>query len=179
MSSDRLAVSVTFDARRGYVASASELRAPVTALSLGGLRRRLEALLLPDDVDVKLHLDRAARQERDRRRPQAQLSRIAQLDQRTTLPNQCLHSAEADVRRQESWSGYHFAVTHETAAWINDVISYRLRIYAGAAHPATRCRTMQGRPSVSLSTGGRRRIESVALKHRSGFRRLQIFEQLR
>ena len=32
---------------------------------------------------------------------------------------------------------------------------------------------------VSLSTGARRRIESVALKHRSGFRRLQIFEQLR
>jgi hypothetical protein len=26
------------------------------------------------------------------------LSRIAQLDQRTALPDQCLHSAEADVR---------------------------------------------------------------------------------
>jgi PPOX class probable F420-dependent enzyme len=39
MSSDRLDVAVTFDAERGYVASAPELRAPVTALSLGGLRR--------------------------------------------------------------------------------------------------------------------------------------------
>ena len=28
------------------------------------------------------------------------LSRIAQLDQRTALPDQCLHSAEADVRPQ-------------------------------------------------------------------------------
>jgi poly(3-hydroxybutyrate) depolymerase len=27
-----------------------------------------------------------------------QLSRIAQLDQRTAVPDQCLHSAEADVR---------------------------------------------------------------------------------
>jgi hypothetical protein len=30
--------------------------------------RRLEAALLPDDVDVRLLLDRAARLERDRRR---------------------------------------------------------------------------------------------------------------
>ena len=71
MSSDRLAVSVTFDATKGYVASAPELRTPVTALSLGGLRRRLEALLLPDDVIVMLNLDRAARLERDRRRAAA------------------------------------------------------------------------------------------------------------
>jgi NAD-dependent dihydropyrimidine dehydrogenase PreA subunit len=33
--------------------------------------------------------------------------------------------------------------------------------------------------SGPLSAGGRRRIESVAFKHRSGFRRHQIFEQLR
>jgi hypothetical protein len=39
---DRFEVSVTFDERRGYVASAPELRSPVTALSLGGLRRRIE-----------------------------------------------------------------------------------------------------------------------------------------
>ena len=30
--------------------------------------------------------------------PAKALSRIAQLDQRTALPDQCLHSAEADVR---------------------------------------------------------------------------------
>jgi hypothetical protein len=41
---------------------------PVLALSLGGLRRRIETLMLPDDVIVMLNLDRAARLERDRRR---------------------------------------------------------------------------------------------------------------
>jgi hypothetical protein len=40
----------------------------VTALSLGGLRRRIEVALLPDDPVVQLRLDRAARLERDRRR---------------------------------------------------------------------------------------------------------------
>jgi hypothetical protein len=68
MRTKRLEVSVTFDERRGYVASAPELRAPVAALSLGSLRRRIEAALLPDNVDVKLELDRAARIERDQRR---------------------------------------------------------------------------------------------------------------
>jgi hypothetical protein len=69
MRDDRLEVSVTFDERRGgYVASHPQLRSPVTALSLGGLRRRIEALMLPDDVIVMLNLDRAARLERDRRR---------------------------------------------------------------------------------------------------------------
>jgi hypothetical protein len=68
MRDERFEVAVTFDERRGYVASAPKLRSPVTALSLGGLRRRIEALLLPDEVDVQLVLDRAARLERDRRR---------------------------------------------------------------------------------------------------------------
>jgi hypothetical protein len=71
MRDDRLEVSVTFDERRGYVGTAAELRAPVTALSLGGLRRRIEALMLPDDVDVRLQLDVRARGERDRRRAKA------------------------------------------------------------------------------------------------------------
>jgi hypothetical protein len=75
MSADRLEVSVTFDAERGYVASALELRLPVTALSLGGLRRRIEALMPPDDPIITLNLDRIARRERDRRRQQAQLAR--------------------------------------------------------------------------------------------------------
>jgi hypothetical protein len=44
---DRLQVSVSFDERRGYVGTAPELRAPVMALSLGGLRRRIEALMRP------------------------------------------------------------------------------------------------------------------------------------
>jgi hypothetical protein len=71
MSADRLEVAVTFDAERGYVASAPELRAPVMALSLGGLRRRIEALMLPDEVEVRLVLDVRARRERDRRRAAA------------------------------------------------------------------------------------------------------------
>jgi hypothetical protein len=75
MSNNRLEVSVTYDAERGYIASAPELRQPVVALSLGGLRRRIEALMLPDDVHIVLQLDHAARLERDRRRQQAQLAR--------------------------------------------------------------------------------------------------------
>src|SRR6266536_596088 len=63
MRDDRLEVSVIFDERRGYAASAPELRQPVTALSLGGLRRRIEALLVPDDIHIVLHLDRTARRE--------------------------------------------------------------------------------------------------------------------
>jgi hypothetical protein len=47
MREERLEVSVTFDERRGYVATAPELRAPVVALSLGGLRRRIEAPRAP------------------------------------------------------------------------------------------------------------------------------------
>jgi hypothetical protein len=42
MRDDRFEVSVTFDERRGYVGTAPELRTTVTALSLGGLRRRIE-----------------------------------------------------------------------------------------------------------------------------------------
>jgi hypothetical protein len=66
MSSDRLAANVTFDPAKGYVTSAPELRQPVTALSLSGLRRRLEALLLPEDVRVVLQLDGHAERERHR-----------------------------------------------------------------------------------------------------------------
>jgi hypothetical protein len=40
----------------------------VTALSLGGLRRKVEALMLPDSVEVRLILDLRARHERDQRR---------------------------------------------------------------------------------------------------------------
>ena len=53
----------------------------MVAPSLGGLRRRIEALMVPDSVDVVLQLDGLAERERHRRRAQAQLSRIAQLDQ--------------------------------------------------------------------------------------------------
>ena len=64
---DRLDVSVTYDASCGYIGSAPGL-APVVALSLGGLRRRIEILMLPDSVEVRLILDGLAERERHRRR---------------------------------------------------------------------------------------------------------------
>jgi hypothetical protein len=66
--SDRLTIAVTFDPERGYVGTHPELRQPVIALSLGGVRRKVEIAMLPDEVIVVLSLDRAARMERDRRR---------------------------------------------------------------------------------------------------------------
>jgi hypothetical protein len=42
--SDQFEVAVTFDAERGYIGSAPELRQPIVALSLGGLRRRIEII---------------------------------------------------------------------------------------------------------------------------------------
>ena len=64
---EKLFVDVTFDERRGYVGRSPELRAPVVALSLGGLHR-IESAMMPDEVVVMLKLDKAARLERDRRR---------------------------------------------------------------------------------------------------------------
>jgi hypothetical protein len=63
----RLSIAVTFDRERGYVATHPEL--PVTtALSLRGLRRKIDEHLIGEDIDVRLVLDRAARRERDARR---------------------------------------------------------------------------------------------------------------
>jgi hypothetical protein len=69
MPDERFEVSVTFD-ERGYIGSAPELRQAVVALSLGGLRRKIEIAMLPD-VRVVLHLDGLAERERHRRRAQA------------------------------------------------------------------------------------------------------------
>ena len=66
MSGDRLEVNVTFD-ERGYIGSAPELWSSVVALSLGGLRRKIEIAMLPDDVRVVLQLDGLAERERHRR----------------------------------------------------------------------------------------------------------------
>jgi hypothetical protein len=68
MNADRLEVNVTFDVERGYVGSAPELLHSVTALSLGGLRRRIEIAMLPDNVHIVLQLDGLAERERHRRR---------------------------------------------------------------------------------------------------------------
>ena len=65
---DKLAIAVTFDETRGgYVGTAPELRAPIVALSLAVLRRRVLELM-PARPIVILNLDRAARRERDQRR---------------------------------------------------------------------------------------------------------------
>jgi hypothetical protein len=74
MHDRRLRVGVSFDPTRGYFTTGSELPRSLTALSLGGLRRRIEALLLPDNVNVQLILARTAERERNRRRQQAQLA---------------------------------------------------------------------------------------------------------
>jgi len=60
MRDDRLEVSVTFDSAKGYISSAPELRTSVVALSLGGLRRRIEVALLPDNSMIVLQLDALA-----------------------------------------------------------------------------------------------------------------------
>jgi hypothetical protein len=49
------------DEHRGYVSVHPDLRVPVVALSLAGLRRRIEALMMPDEVQVVLALDATAR----------------------------------------------------------------------------------------------------------------------
>jgi hypothetical protein len=74
MRDERLEVTVTFDERRGYIASAPELRQPIVALSLASLRKRIETAL-PDNVRIVLQLDGLAERERHRRRAQAQLAR--------------------------------------------------------------------------------------------------------
>ena len=48
MGNGRFNVAVSFDERRGYVGTHPGLRSSVTALSLGGLRRRIEIALLPE-----------------------------------------------------------------------------------------------------------------------------------
>jgi hypothetical protein len=63
------AAVANFTTRRGgYVGTHPDLRQPVVALSLGGLRRKVEIAMLPDDPVILLSLDKLARKERDRRR---------------------------------------------------------------------------------------------------------------
>ena len=67
---DRLSIAVTFDPARGYIASHPELQT-FTALSLNGLRKKIEEALLPEIPIIILDLDRQARVERDQRRSRA------------------------------------------------------------------------------------------------------------
>ena len=61
MRDERFEVRMSFDERRGYVASAPELRSAVGAQP-GGLRHKIEALRLPDEVRVVLQHDGLARE---------------------------------------------------------------------------------------------------------------------
>ena len=63
--SGRLLVNVTYNSAKGCVGTAPELPAPLSALSLGGLQRQLEAALLSETTEIKLELDKRARLERD------------------------------------------------------------------------------------------------------------------
>jgi hypothetical protein len=64
----RLSIDVTFDERHGYTGTAPELRTPVRALSLNGLRKQVEDQFAGQALDLRLVLDKAAKQERDARR---------------------------------------------------------------------------------------------------------------
>jgi hypothetical protein len=64
----KIIVAVSYGNRVGYTATCLELRGPVTALSLAVLRRRIEDQLRGEQADVRLVLDKRARQERDQRR---------------------------------------------------------------------------------------------------------------
>jgi hypothetical protein len=63
-----LLIDVTYDPRRGYVATHPQLPAPVIALSLSALRARVGRQLGLGANSVRLKLDRAARAQRDERR---------------------------------------------------------------------------------------------------------------
>jgi hypothetical protein len=64
----RLSIDVSFDPAHGYTGTAPELRSPVRALLLNGLRKQVEDQLAGKDLDIRLVLDRGARLERDARR---------------------------------------------------------------------------------------------------------------
>ena len=53
----RLSIDVTFDERHGYTGTAPELRTPVRALSLNGLRKQVEDHFAGQTLDI--HHDRA------------------------------------------------------------------------------------------------------------------------
>jgi len=102
---ERLEVSVTFVPAKGYVASAPELRQPVVAVSLGGLRRRIEALMLPDNVNVRLILDRTAELERaaaSRRSWRAERPRVPRRRALSVLSRARLGSSGCGGRRREA-----------------------------------------------------------------------------
>jgi hypothetical protein len=94
-------VAVSFDSERGYYTTAPDVPT-VTALSLAGVRKRIAAALMPDEVDIKLELDRAARRERDRRR--APTAGAARPPRRGVKPH-CTNEAEARAQLLDAVMG--------------------------------------------------------------------------
>ena len=63
MREERLEVSVTFD-ERGYIGSAPELRQSVVALSLGGLRRKIEIAMCSRSRTIENYCIKSERRQR-------------------------------------------------------------------------------------------------------------------
>jgi hypothetical protein len=97
---DRLPVAVTFD-QRGYVASGEGLPT-ITALSLAGLRRRIDEHLSGQDVIPRLVLDKRARVERDQRRAGGCM------DWPTTIPRRTLASQPSGKHSMHSSTSWLF-----------------------------------------------------------------------
>ena len=87
---ERLEVSVTYDAERGYIASAPELRRPVVRhWRLGGLRWRIEISIQPDNVGV------GQTPRRSRRAPYVSAAG-AQLTRMSRALGACTHTIATD-----------------------------------------------------------------------------------
>jgi hypothetical protein len=69
-------VDVEWNANKGFVATAFELKHPIVALTLSGLKQRLQTLF-PDATGIEFRLDRAAQREQDERRESQSLERGA------------------------------------------------------------------------------------------------------
>jgi len=65
---------VTYEEARGYIATSPDLPTVVEAPSLSSLRKRIEAALMPDTVEVRFVLDRAAERQRRERRSRQQMA---------------------------------------------------------------------------------------------------------
>jgi hypothetical protein len=69
-------VDVEWNANKGFVATAFELKHPIVALTLSGLKQRLQTLF-PDAMGIEFRLDRTAQREQDGRRESRSLERGA------------------------------------------------------------------------------------------------------
>jgi hypothetical protein len=73
-SLDLVYCRVTYEEARGYIATSPDLPTMVVAPSLTVLRKHVEAALMPDTVEVRFVLDRAAERQRRERRSRQQMA---------------------------------------------------------------------------------------------------------